>query len=98
MDNLNLQHVGDNSVNHSPLAVSQTAICARVGPGGLLRNLRDTPMTEQTIGRILKIGHFSRSTVTGGSTRPFSFSASRALRIQAANQEKPWQSPARELR
>jgi hypothetical protein len=55
-------------------------------------------MTEQTIGRILKIGHFSRSTATGGSTRPFSFSASPALRMQAANQEKPWQSPARELR
>jgi hypothetical protein len=73
MDNLTLQHVDDNSVNRSPLAVSQTAICAKVDPGGLLRNLRDTPMTEQTISRILKIGHFSRSTATGGSTRPFSF-------------------------
>ena len=98
MDNRNLQHIGDNPVNHSPLAVSQTAICAKVDPGGLLRNLRDTPMSKQTTGRILKIGHFSRSTATGGSTRPFSFSASRALRMQAANQEKPWQSPARELR
>jgi hypothetical protein len=46
------------------LAVPQTAIGAMADRGGLLRNLRETPMSKQAISRILRIGHFSRSTAT----------------------------------